>query len=153
MDEAIGYFKKAIAINEKNPRFRNNLALAYGEKGEFELALSELKISNDEAKAYYYMAQIYFKKNRFVEAKDHYTKALKLNPSLTIAQTSLDASIALEKIFGQATSQETSKPFVLPEPSIMVVEKKEFPRVESLTIKEVEIPISQNLTKEGAKNC
>jgi Flp pilus assembly protein TadD len=102
IDEAIVALKKAIDLNDKDKRFHSNLGLAYGEKGEFELALGELKIANianDEADVHYDMAQLYFKKGLFDEARSHYGMALKQNPSLTIVRTGLKAADALVRIF------------------------------------------------------
>lgn len=46
----------------QNTRFRNNLGLAYGEKGQYDLALAEFKLASNEAEAHHHMAEIYFKK-------------------------------------------------------------------------------------------
>lgn len=139
---------KAIDLNNKNQRYHNNLALAFGEKGEYALAFEEFKLANDEAKAHYYMAQIYFKKNRFEEAKDHYAKALKLNPSLTMAQTSLDASIALAKIFRQTTPKESLKPFILPESSSPAAEKMAPEKSETPLRNRSKLVVSETFSKE-----
>mgnify|MGYP000170979515 CR=1 FL=1 len=148
MEEAIEAFKKAISLNNRNPRFHNNLGLAYAEKGEYELALSEFKLASDEFKAHYYMAQIYFKKNLFEKAKDHYGKVLTLNPAFTIAQTSLDATNALARIFGQSRKQEEPKQFILPESPQELVSQAETLKVEDPGAKEVDLVISEKLLSE-----
>ena len=115
LDEAITTLRRAVALNGQDKRYHNNLGLAYAEKGEFDLALSEFKIGSDEAKAYYNMAQIYFKRGLFEEAKTHYAAALLVNPSLTIVRTRLEAANTLARIFPQTA--QTAKPTDLVIPS------------------------------------
>jgi Flp pilus assembly protein TadD len=97
-DEAITSFKKAIALNTRGGRFHNNLGLAYALKGQFDLATAEFKLAGDEARAYYNIAQFYYKKGLYDEAKSRYAMALTLDPSFTGARTNLEAASALGRI-------------------------------------------------------
>ena len=99
LDEAITSLKRAISLNDKDTRFHNNLGLAYGEKGEYDLALAEFKLAGDEAEAYFNIAQLYFKKGLFDDAKSHYAIAMKSNPASTVVRTGLKAADALARIF------------------------------------------------------
>lgn len=117
LDKAIAAFKKAIALNEREQRFHNNLGLAYAEKGQFDLAMAEFKLGGDEAKAHYNLAQFYYKKGWYGEAKSHYAQALKLNPSSTIIKTGLEATGSLASIFQPATRKAKAEGPVVPAPA------------------------------------
>ncbi len=107
-EEAVSAFKKSISLNNQDHRFHDNLALAYAEKGWYDLALFEFKLAGDEAKAYFNLAQLYFRKGLYKEAKDQYAKALNLDPSSTIFRTKMEAMSALNSIFqGDAAKART----------------------------------------------
>ena len=127
-DEAITAFKNAIGLNNQNTRFHNNLGLAYGEKGQYDLALAEFKLASDEAEAHHNMAQIYFKKGLFDEAKNHYAIALKLNPSLTVVRTVQKATDALVKIFEPTPAKVEPKQLIVPD------QPKEMAKIENLNV-------------------
>jgi tetratricopeptide (TPR) repeat protein len=116
LDKAIVAFAKAIALNGQDGRFHNNLGLAYGEKGQYDLALKEFKLAGDESRAYFNMAQVYYKKGLFSEARRHYTAALTSNPSSTIVRTGLEAARALASIFQPDKKKAKVQDFVAPEP-------------------------------------
>lgn len=145
IDEAIVALKKAIDLNDKDKRFHNNLGLAYGEKGEFHLALVEFKIGNDEATAHYDMAQIYFKKGLFDEARNHYGTALKLNPSLTIVRTGLRAADALVRIFEPIPGK------VEPKQLIVSGQPKDMAKTENLNVAK-QSPTMEMESMEGINN-
>jgi len=98
-DDAIVALKTAISLNDKDTRIHNNLGLAYGEKGEYDLALAEFKLAGDEAEANFNIAQLYFKKGLFDDAKSHYAIAMKSNPPSTVVRTGMKAADALARIF------------------------------------------------------
>ena len=139
-DESITAFKSAIDLNGQNIIFHNNLGLAYGEIKEYDLALTEFKLANDEAEAHYNMAQLYFNKGLFGEAKTHYSIALKLNPSLTVARTALRAADALTKIFEPMPSQAEARKLVIPDKP--PVEEKQTEKVAVVHQSPVEKPES-----------
>ncbi len=150
LDGAISAFKKAIALNSQDSRFHNNLALAYGEKGEHDLALVEFKMAGDEAKAHYNMAQVYYKKGLYNRAKSHYAKALKLNPSSTIARTGLEATSALTSIFGPATKKAKVEDLVVPENS---GGKRILLQIEKQALQDQDKPVIHSQTGLGETNA
>jgi len=115
IDEAILAFQRAIALNGQEDRFHNNLGVAYAEKGQYDLALVELRLAGDEAKAHHNMAQLYFKQGFYQEAKDHYAKALALNPSLTAVRAGLDAANALARIFEPENKKPVTGSLIMPD--------------------------------------
>jgi tetratricopeptide (TPR) repeat protein len=117
MDKAIIAFEKAIALNGQDRRFHNNLGLAYGEKGQYDLALKEFKLGGDEARAHFNIAQIYYKKGLFSEARSHYAAALTMNPSFTIVRTGLEAARALASIFQADNKKVKMQDFAAAKPS------------------------------------
>ena len=115
-------------MNNQDSRFHNNLALAYGEKGRYDLALAEFKLASDEAKAHHNMAEIYFKKGLMDEAKNHYAIALKLNPSLTVVRTALKAADTLVRIFEPIPAKVKPKQLIVPD------QPKELAKIENLNV-------------------
>jgi tetratricopeptide (TPR) repeat protein len=113
LDEAEAILKKAIALNEQNRQFHNNLGLIYAEKGQFDLAMVEFQRGGDEAWAHYNIAQFYFRKGMYGEAKNHYTVALGLNPSFTLSRTGLEAANALARVLGSADPKTIPEQFVI----------------------------------------
>jgi len=108
-DEAIAAFKKAIVLNNQEKRFHNNLGLAYAMKDQFDLALTEFKLAGDEDKAHYNIAQLYYKKGLYKEAKSNYAKAIEQDPSLARAQNGLQAAEAMARISPQSVVSEAKK--------------------------------------------
>lgn len=115
VDEAIPAFEKAIALNDKEMLYHNNLGLAFGKKGQFELAFSEFLKAGDEAEAHYELAQLYYEKDRYHEAKGHYANALRLNPKSTMMRTGLEVVNALARIFQPSNHEADRGPLVEPE--------------------------------------
>ena len=75
-DSAIEAFQRAIALDAKNKRYHNNLAMAYGEKGQFDQAFEEFKEAGGEPKAYYNLAQLFYRKGQYRGAATNLGKAL-----------------------------------------------------------------------------
>jgi hypothetical protein len=116
-DRAIFAFQKAISLNSQEPRFHNNLASAYAENAQFQLAMEEFLRGGDEARAHFNMAEIYLQKGIYSEARDHYAAALRLNPSYTLAQTGAKAAETLASIIGKSQNKMNAQAGpVLPEP-------------------------------------
>jgi tetratricopeptide (TPR) repeat protein len=145
LDESINAFKKAISLNDQEKRFHNNLGLAYAEKSQFDLALAEFKQAGDEAKAHYNMAQLYFKKGLYDEAKSHYTAALNLNFSSTVVRSALEAANSLARIFQPDTQSA--------KPEELIILEKPTPQISgefSRTVEaEAEKPIVQELSSDS----
>jgi tetratricopeptide (TPR) repeat protein len=89
IDSAIDAFSKAVALDDKSRRYHNNLGLAYAKKGQSDQALAEFEQAGDEAKAHYNLAQIFYQKGLNQQAKNHFVKALAINPSLGKTKNSL----------------------------------------------------------------
>ena len=98
VDEAVKAFKSAIALNDQKDIYHNNLGLALAKKEQFDLALQEFKAAGDEARAHYNLANQYYDRERYEEAKEHYQIALEQKPEMKAAQNRLEASEALARI-------------------------------------------------------
>ena len=98
VDEAVKAFKSAIALNNQKDIYHNNLGLALAKKEQFDLALQEFKAAGDEARAHYNLANQYYDRERYEEAKEHYQIALEQKPEMKAAQNRLEASEALARI-------------------------------------------------------
>ncbi len=105
MDAAIDALKKAEALNNRSSRIHNNLGMAYLMKGDTEKGREEFEIGGGDAWAVYNMARLYYQNDMFYEAREHFTKALDMNPSLVDARKGLDASDTLYRI-SQALSEK-----------------------------------------------
>ncbi len=150
VDEAIVALKKASDLNNRDRTFHNNLGLAYGEKGQYDLALAEFKLAGDEAEAHHKVAQIYFRKGLYDEAKNHYAIALKLNPSQTVVRTALRATDALAGIFEPTSRRVESKQLIVPAPPKELAREKHLnaanPPAQKPMLKEVSL--SHNISGE-----
>jgi Flp pilus assembly protein TadD len=98
MSAAIDAFKKATALNSGSSRIHNNLGIAYAMTGNAEKAREEFKIGGGDAWTVYNMAQLYYQNDMFYEAREHFAKALDMNPSLAEARKGWDASDTLYRI-------------------------------------------------------
>jgi len=97
-DAAIDALRKAAELNSKSTRIHNNLGMAYFMKGETEKAREEFQIGGGDAWAAYNMARLYYQNDMFYEAREHFTRALDMNPSLPGAQKGMEASDTLYRI-------------------------------------------------------
>ena len=97
-DPAIEAFRKAIALDSGNKRYHNNLALAYAKKGRFDLAFEEFKKGGNEARAHHNLAKFYYQKGLYWSAKNHFARALTIDPSFAKTRAGLEAAEALAKI-------------------------------------------------------
>jgi tetratricopeptide (TPR) repeat protein len=147
-DRAIAAFQKAISLDPQELRFHNNLASAYAEKARFQLAMEEFLRGGDEAQAHFNMAEIYFQKGIYTEAGNHYTAALRLNPSKTLARTGARAAETLASILGKTQKNSTARPgAVIPEPP-KIEEKK--PEKEVSLAAETEFPLESQVAQTVA---
>ena len=72
-------------------------------------------MAGDESNAHFNLAQIYFRKGLYKQAKEHYAKALALNPSSTLARTGVEAAGALASVFQPVQPKATADALVAPE--------------------------------------
>jgi tetratricopeptide (TPR) repeat protein len=114
-DEAISAFEKAIVLNHREARYHNNLGLAFAQRDQLELAFSEFVKAGDESEAHYNIARLYYEKGRYHEAREHYAKALGLNPQSTMARTGAEVVNALARIFQPSSQDAGSEALVEPE--------------------------------------
>ena len=103
-EKAIETFKKALTINGSNKRIHNNLGFAYMMTEKYDLAMAEFELGGDKARALYNMGRVYYDKGMFSKAMDHYSRALAINPDLTVARKGLEASEPLAR-FSRIKSQ------------------------------------------------
>jgi len=108
VEKAVEAFKSAIALNSEKEIYHNNLGLAYSKSHQYDLALQEFKVSGDEAKAHYNLANQYFDQGQYEEAKQNYQAALDLKPTMVTARKRLEASEALARISKTNTDQSES---------------------------------------------
>ena len=86
LDEAVAAMTIAIQIAPKNPRYRNNIATVLVDQGKFRDAFGHLRQVHDEAAAYYNMGYLLNKKGQTQSAMQHFSLALRADPSMTAAQ-------------------------------------------------------------------
>ena len=92
-DEAIEYYKKAIAINPDYADAHANLGVNYIQKGKFDEAISNLKkaitIDPKNVGAHYNLGLVYDKKSMIDEAISEYEKTIDINPGFAKAYQNL----------------------------------------------------------------
>ena len=97
-EPAIEAFRNAITLSGTNKRYHNNLGMAYAENGQFGLAFEEFKLAGGEAKAHTNMAQFFYEKGLYPEARIHFAKASGLHPGDGETRNALTAAENLAKI-------------------------------------------------------
>ncbi len=99
IDDAVAAMIEAVKLAPKNPLYRNNIASLLVDRGRFREAFGHLRAVHREAAAYYNMGYLLNKKGRTQAAVQHFTLALRANPSMTQARQWIqylkkDASLA-----------------------------------------------------------
>ncbi len=99
LDEAVEMAKKAVALSPGNGAFRDTLGWAYYQLGDFESAIEELTRALelmgeedrpwDRALVHYHLGMAYAAESRWIKSREHLSKALDLDPSLTAARDEL----------------------------------------------------------------
>jgi tetratricopeptide (TPR) repeat protein len=83
-EEAVEYFKKAIAMDSKYPDPCNNLAVAYSALGKVDMAIAALKesikINPSYPEAYNNLASFHIQKKEYETAENLLMMAIKLRP-------------------------------------------------------------------------
>jgi len=153
MDAAIDAFRKAATLNTGSSRIHNNLGMAYLMTGEAEKGRDELAIGGGDAWAVYNMAQLYYQNDMFYEAREHFAKALDMNPSLAEARKGWEASDTLYRI-SQVISEKAEGTGTAHIDSSLQERADTAKRVDSMKwLQKVEIEISNgNGVRHMAKN-
>lgn len=80
--EAIGFFEKALAINPTYSESRVNLALAYGQNGNYDEGIRQLlKVETKTTRVFYLMGNFFYSTGKFFEAISAYTRVSEANPN------------------------------------------------------------------------
>lgn len=98
---AAAYYHKALLINETDVKVRTDMAVAYINLGNYDIALTELsKVMRDDgayAPSYYYSGVAFEKKGAKPEATEQYKAYLELDPNGTFAKEANDGITRLAK--------------------------------------------------------
>jgi tetratricopeptide (TPR) repeat protein len=90
LDEAAAAMTVAIQLAPKNPLYRNNIATVLVDQCRFREAYANLRDVHGEAAAYYNMGYLLNKKGQTQAAMQHFSLALRADPSLAPAQHWID---------------------------------------------------------------
>jgi tetratricopeptide (TPR) repeat protein len=90
LDEAERAIARAVRIAPKNVRYRNNIATVLIDQGNVPEAFGHLRQVHDEAAACYNLAFLLNKKGQTQAAIQHFTLALRADPSMVAAERWLD---------------------------------------------------------------
>src|SRR5579864_2235362 len=97
VDEAIEHFRRAAALDRRDPESRIQLGLAYASKGEYETAASYLKrgieLNPKDMEAYFHLGMALFYSSNIKEAVRIWKKGLVLAPN------DLDLHMALAEAY------------------------------------------------------
>jgi tetratricopeptide (TPR) repeat protein len=98
---AASYFHKALIVNPNDVKVRTDMAVAYINLGNYDIALTELsKVMRDDsayALAYYYTGLAFEKKGAKPEATEQYKAYLEFEPNGAFSQESKQAIDRLSK--------------------------------------------------------
>ncbi|NMB10739.1 MAG: tetratricopeptide repeat protein [Firmicutes bacterium] len=99
LDKAMEMAQKAVALSPGNGAFRDTLGWAYYQLGDYERAIEELTRALelmgeedrpwDRALVHYHLGLAYAAESRWIKSREHLSKALDLDPSLTVARDEL----------------------------------------------------------------
>ncbi len=98
VDEAIGHYRQALAINARYFQAHNDLANALVGKGRFEEAMrhfeSALRLRSDYDRAHNNLGRALALQGRIEEALAHFKRAVELNPFYADAHSNLGNALA-----------------------------------------------------------
>lgn len=106
---AVQVLDQAIRLEPAKPLYRNNMATVLMEMGEQQGAMQHLMSVHAPAVAYHNMGHLLEKGGQTEAAAAHYAEALRLDPSLAVAE---EALVKLAPSTEESTAQET---YVAPE--------------------------------------
>jgi tetratricopeptide (TPR) repeat protein len=100
LDEAIAFYRAALARDPKDAVTRSNLGAALAAKGQLDEAIAQyrtaLDLAPNDADSYYNLANALMAQGKLVDAVGQFRKALRIEPGLTEAYLNLgNALVAL----------------------------------------------------------
>lgn len=127
LDEAVSAMTRAVQLAPKNPLYRNNIATILVDQGKAREAFGHLRQVHGEAAAYYNLGYLLNKKGDKQAAIQHFSQALRVDPSMTAAQhwiEYLQRSTTQARLpqhpaaTGLRITGERSEPYHLDDPSL-----------------------------------
>jgi tetratricopeptide (TPR) repeat protein len=107
--EAIGHYRRALAIRPEDADARNNLALLLAVRGEVEASLEEfqktVQINPKHARAYFNMGRVFARQGDHEKAMRNFQQALNLSPNEPEIYLALGKTFAAQGQLGAATRQ------------------------------------------------
>ncbi len=107
-DLAVTALRRAIHLQPKTKKYRNNIAVVLVETGQTNEALTHLKVVHSEAVAHYNLGYLLEKKGQSQAAAAYFSIALRKNPSLVQARMMLQRvqarSIQARRLAGQSSA-------------------------------------------------
>jgi len=89
LKEAIAAMGRAIQLDPKSAKYRNNVATILVDAGQVREAFRHLRAVHNEATAYYNLGYLLEKKGRSGDAAKHYAVALRKDPALVHARNAM----------------------------------------------------------------
>jgi len=90
LDDAAAALGRAVQLDPKNTLYRNNLATVLVDQGRLREAFTQLRQVHGDAAAYYNVGYLLNKKGHSQAALQHFSQALRADPSLEPAQRWVD---------------------------------------------------------------
>ncbi|MDN5327576.1 MAG: protein O-mannosyl-transferase [Candidatus Woesearchaeota archaeon] len=108
--DPITFYNHILKYEEGTARVHNNLAMAYEEQGNLELAekhyLKAISINDAYAQTRYNLATLYLRENRIKEAIENLNKSIEINPTFIYSYQ------LLSKIYGALGYESLSKEYL-----------------------------------------
>jgi len=90
LDEALRAMARAVQLEPKNPRYRNNIATMLVDAGRNRDGYKQLRAVHDHATSLYNLGYLLKQRGQAEAASQHFVAALQSNPSFAAARRELD---------------------------------------------------------------
>jgi Tfp pilus assembly protein PilF len=91
LDHAELTLLKAVGLEPRNQRFRNNLGMVYGHQRRYQEAMEQFRIAGTDADAFYNLAFVLAAQDQIDKAKNCFHMSLRADPSYKKAQQALQS--------------------------------------------------------------
>jgi tetratricopeptide (TPR) repeat protein len=109
LEEAIGYYRAAVALRPQSPAVHNSFGFALAGKGQVDEAIAEyreaIRLKKDYALAHHNLGNMRFKKGQLDEAITEYREAIRLKKDYAEAHVNLGVALTVKGQLDEAIAE------------------------------------------------